>query len=265
FYSPMRNLAISLLTLVETDMGNPQVATLTKNLSGQLKNAYYYNTQELSFAFLALGKIAQEANKSNVTATVTVGGKVVGNFNNTDLVLDNDVLKGQQVSINTQGTGMVYYFYEMEGLSATGKYEEIDNFLRVRKEFFDRFGNKITGNTFKQNDLVVVRISIASLVNTRIENVVVTDMLPAGFEIENPRISEGREYEWAKNRAYFEHMDMRDDRINYFLTPSNREQYLYYTVRAVTKGKFVMGPVSADAMYNGEYRSYNGGGTVTVQ
>jgi len=38
----------------------------------------------------------------------------------------------------------------------------------------------------------------------------------------------------------------------------------YYTVRAVSPGTFKMGPVSADAMYNGEYHSYWGGGVVRV-
>jgi len=36
-------------------------------------------------------------------------------------------------------------------------------------------------------------------------------------------------------------------------------------VRAVSPGVYKMGPVSADAMYNGEYHSYNGAGTVVVR
>jgi uncharacterized protein YfaS (alpha-2-macroglobulin family) len=38
----------------------------------------------------------------------------------------------------------------------------------------------------------------------------------------------------------------------------------YYLVRAVTPGTFQMGPVGADAMYNGEYHSYSGGGIITI-
>lgn len=265
FYSPIRNLAISLHALVETDINNPQVPELARNLSAQLKNSRYLNTQELAFSFLALGKLAQQAAKTNITATINSNGKVVGTFNNADLVIDNEALKGGKVNISTSGTGTLYYYYETEGISVIGNYVEEDKYLRVRKEFFNRYGQRINGNTFKQNDLIVVRISIVALQNVDIDNVVVTDMLPAGFEIENPRITEGRDYEWTDNRAYPEHFDVRDDRINYYLSPGNREKYLYYTVRAVTKGKFIMGPVSADAMYNGEYRSYNGAGTIIVE
>lgn len=265
FYSPVRNLAISLHALVESDINHKQIPAMARNLTQQLKAGYYLSTQELSFGFLALGKLAQNANKSDVSAIIKIDGKTVGNFSNKDLVLDNAVLGNKQVSITSSGTGTLYYYYEMEGISATGKYDQIDNFLRVRKEFFDRYGNKLSGTTFKQNELIVVRISIAALNNMDIDNVVVTDMLPAGFEIENPRITEGRDYEWTQNRAYTQHFDVRDDRINFYLNPDNREQYIYYTVRAVTKGKFIMGPVGADAMYNGEYRSYNGAGTITIQ
>ncbi|HZK62646.1 MAG TPA: hypothetical protein VFC34_00795 [Puia sp.] len=41
-------------------------------------------------------------------------------------------------------------------------------------------------------------------------------------------------------------------------------QTYYYAVRAVSPGVFRMGPISADAMYNGEYHSYNGGGTIRI-
>lgn len=265
FYSPIRNLSISLLSLVESDATHPQIPVLARNLSQQLRNSRYLNTQELTFGFLALGKLAQNANKANVSATIKVNGKVVGNFANQDVTIPHSKLKGEDVTITSSGNGQLYYYYETEGLSSTGKYIEEDNYLRVRKTFYNRFGQQISGNTFKQNDLIVVRISIAELQNVDVENVVITDMLPAGFEIENPRISEGRDFDWTTNRAYPEHFDVRDDRINFYLNPSNKEQYLYYTVRAVTRGTFKMGPVSADAMYNGEYHSYNGAGTIVVE
>jgi uncharacterized protein YfaS (alpha-2-macroglobulin family) len=95
--------------------------------------------------------------------------------------------------------------------------------------------------------------------------VVVTDMLPAGFEIENPRVSSFPEMTWASHSATPEHTDIRDDRINLFTAARGEEQTFYYVVRAVSKGTFKMGPVSADAMYNGEYHSQNGAGEITVE
>jgi hypothetical protein len=89
-------------------------------------------------------------------------------------------------------------------------------------------------------------------------------MLPAGFEIENPRTKEIPGMDWIKNESYPTHMDVRDDRINLFVGLGLSSQTYYYTVRAVSPGTYIMGPVMADAMYNGEYHSYNGSGVIKV-
>ena len=70
--------------------------------------------------------------------------------------------------------------------------------------------------------------------------------------------------DWIKDQATPTAMDVRDDRINLFVDAGNDVQHYYYAVRAVSPGNYVMGPVSADAMYKGEYHSYNGAGTIRV-
>ncbi len=73
--------------------------------------------------------------------------------------------------------------------------------------------------------------------------------------------------EWIKDASYPDQLDIRDDRIMIFddvRTYSNKPQKYYYVVRAVSPGVYKMGPVGAEAMYNGAYHSYNGGGLVKV-
>ena len=88
--------------------------------------------------------------------------------------------------------------------------------------------------------------------------------LPAGFEIENPRTKEIPGMEWIKDADTPTSLDVRDDRINLFLNLDLNRSVFYYAVRAVSPGIFRMGPASADAMYNAEYHSYNGGGVIKV-
>ncbi|MFL5731370.1 MAG: alpha-2-macroglobulin family protein, partial [Cytophagaceae bacterium] len=263
FYSYIRDMAISLNMMIETDPNNPQIGVLAKHLSEAMRNKEYLNTQENSFALLALGKLAMKANQSNITAEVRAGNKKVGDYKDGNLILTKDIA-GKDIQIVTKGTGSLYYYWEMEGLSADGKYKEEDSYLKVRKTFFDKNGREISGANFKQNDLVVVRLALSTLDNSTVENVVITDLLPAGFEIENPRLSETADMDWIKNNSSPQHFDIRDDRINLFCTANGSIRYFYYMVRAVSKGSFRMGPVSADAMYNGEYHSYNGGGMINV-
>ncbi len=109
-----------------------------------------------------------------------------------------------------------------------------------------------------------MQISLEKSFSGDVENVVITDLLPAGFEIENPRTKEIPGMEWIKDAYTPTALDVRDDRINLFVDADNIKQTYYYAVRAVSPGIFKMGPVSADAMYNGEYHSYNGGGMIRI-
>ena len=70
--------------------------------------------------------------------------------------------------------------------------------------------------------------------------------------------------EWIKDADEPVAMDVRDDRLNLFVDLRANRQVYYYAVRAVSPGVFKLGPIGADAMYNGEYHSYNGGGVVTI-
>jgi hypothetical protein len=111
---------------------------------------------------------------------------------------------------------------------------------------------------------VIVQLTLERTFSTDVDNIVITDMLPAGFEIENPRTKNIPGMDWVKDEDSPTALDVRDDRINLFVNLHSMRQTYYYAVRAVSPGIYHMGPVSADAMYNGEYHSYNGAGTIKV-
>ncbi len=263
FYSYIRDEAISLNALIDTDPKNLQIPIMAKHLSEQMKQQRYLNTQEQAFGLLALGKLAKQSNAANVTGVVKAGNTTLGEAGATDLVVNKGIIN-QNISITPNGSGSLYYFWQAEGLTRSSDVKEEDSFLRVRKTFYDRFGSPVSGNAFKQNDMVVIKISLSTTDGSEVPNVVITDMLPAGFEIENPRLSEIAGTSWAKDASAPEYSDIRDDRINLFTTATGSVRNYYYVVRAVSTGTFRMGPVQADAMYNGEYHSVNGAGQIRV-
>lgn len=264
FYSDLRDEGIALNAILEVDPNNAQIGTMSKHVSHELKTRYYLSTQERAFGFLALGKIARQANNSNLSVSIKVNGKEIAKNDGSNLKLTSKQLGGSNVEISTTGTGRLYYFWQSEGITKDGSFKEEDSYLKVRKRFYDRFGRQLSGNNFTQNDLVIVAITLENSYSRPVENVVITDMLPAGFEIENPRTKEIPGMDWIKNESTPQHLDVRDDRINMFVDAGTQPQTYYYAVRAVSPGTFIMGPVMADAMYNGEYHSYNGAGTITV-
>jgi len=264
FYSYIRDESLALNALLDIDANNPQVGILARQVSEQMKNSPYLNTQENVFGLLALGKIARATNNTTATATVIVNGKTIAASKGDNLNIDLRSYVNQPVNVTVHGKGPYYYFWETSGITRDGSFKQEDKFIKVRRSYFDRNGKEISSNVFHQNDLVVVRVSIEAQYNGEIPNVAITDMLPAGFEIENTRLTEMPEMKWIKDEAEPDYMDVRDDRANFFATVTGDRKDFYYMVRAVSPGTYQVGPVQADAMYNGAYHSYNGAGVVKV-
>jgi len=271
FASDIRDESLALDVLVDADPNNAQIPVMARHVVDKLKSRYWFSTQELAFSVLGLGKVARQAAGSSITGDVLVDGKKVGTMDGNPLKLTTREIVGNagsgavpKVTISTQGTGKLYYFWETEGISSTGSFKEEDSYLKVRKRFFDRFGHPLYGTTFKQNDLIIVQITLERTFSTDVDNIVITDMLPAGFEIENPRTKNIPDLDWVKDDDSPTALDVRDDRINLFVNLHSGKQTYYYAVRAVSPGSYHMGPVSADAMYNGEYHSYNGAGIIHI-
>jgi len=263
FASYLRDISISLYVLTEVNPQHKMVAQLSKLVSAEFKTKQYFSTQENIFALLAMGKLAKLAHSSDITANVLVDNKNKFTFDGKNLNINN--VNNKNISITTTGKGVLYYYWEAEGTPVSGAQENYQNMISISKKFYDRFGNQLQGNSFAQNDLIVVELSVRSLTGKDIENVAITDILPACFEIENSRINPEREYGWMKNQSLPDYLDIRDDRINMFATISNLEKKFYYVVRIVNRGEFKGGQASADAMYIPEYRAFTSTGIITVK
>ena len=163
--------------------------------------------------------------------------------------------------LSVEDGGTVFAFWETRGVP-TGEAAQEDKGLVVRREFLGREGKPIGDNRFRQGDTVVVEIRLKS--GRALQNVVIVDALPAGFEIENPELvnSDGKTAE--QGHLNLRRSDLRDDRLILFANPAEGESRYSYVVRAVTVGTFALPPVSAECMYDSSIHSLHGAGTVEV-
>ncbi len=261
FSSPIRDKGLALYTLVSVDENNPQIALLARQIGEMINKAEWMSTQERVFSLLALGKMARNNSKGSVTAKIEHDGKTA-NYKDENLLLK---LISGKATITTTGKGNLYWYLESEGIPANMKVKEEDRILKVRRQYYSRTGQPLAANTVKQNDLLVVALTISTTDNSIVENVVITDLLPACFEIENARLTAEREMDWIKMRATPDYLDVRDDRINIFTTAAFQPKTFYYMVRVVNTGTYTQGPAGAEAMYNAQYYSYNGLKTIIAQ
>lgn len=262
YSSPLRDRAIALYTLVNADPAHPMVAMLARQVGEMMNASRWMSTQERAFSLLALGRLAGQAKSENISASIAVKNRQTVSFKGEDLLLD---ISGSAATITTSGPGMLYYYLESEGIPSSPVNREEDRVLSVRRRMLDRNGAQVNPQEIRQNDLIVVEITLSTNDNSAVENVVVTDILPACFEVENTRLTADRGIDWAKDRSVPDYTDIRDDRVNLFVNAGGKQQKFYYMVRATAKGTFKQGPVSADAMYNGQYYSYHGSGEVRVK
>src|SRR5690606_7836748 len=138
--SPIRDEAIALNVLIDVDPDNAQIPAMARHLTDQLKQRSWYSTQESAFSFLAIVKLARLAGKSAVTADIKVKGKTVGSVSDKAVRFTARQLNSMDVDITTAGSGRLYYWWESEGISSTGLYRESDNYMKARRQFFDRNG-----------------------------------------------------------------------------------------------------------------------------
>src|SRR5262249_8787092 len=124
YYSDIRDEAIALNALIDTDPGNAQIGVMAKHVSDKLKTRYWLSTQERAFSFLALGKLARSSNRSDATAAIVVNGKTIAKVDGGQWRGDMKALKSTNVGIVTKGNGRLYYFWQAEGISTSGAYKE---------------------------------------------------------------------------------------------------------------------------------------------
>ena len=123
----------------------------------------------------------------------------------------------------------------------------------------------------RSGDLVRVALSIEAPPWQK--NLVIEDLLPAGLEIENPRLetsarsNQADETGGGDERLENSHVDYRDDRIVVAGSIGAKAvAHFTYLARAVTPGTYVVPPVRGECMYDTGMNSINGGGgTLVVQ
>ena len=106
-------------------------------------------------------------------------------------------------------------------------------------------------------------------------HVALVDPIPAGLEAMNPALavtgnipqdpnSEEMKRGWWWIRPWFEHQNMRDERVEAFTSLLWEGVYTYsYVARATTPGLFVVPPPKAEEMYHPE--TFGRGGTDRVK
>ena len=274
----LRDRAIILEALVRFERWR-EADAVANELALTLSSESWYSTQATGFMLLAMGKYLH-ALEGGSDQKILMAGEI--SFPEGEALAFETEDFSQQFEI-TQGFGgdigvrlderstvaRAFATLEWDGIPLKGEAEDLSRNLALTVEWVDEDGMRIDPAETIQGKAFWGHIQVRSAADVpAIEEVALTQMLPAGWEVENVRLSgaamPGWMAPWRLNRE--DYMDIRDDRVVWFFDLRQREP-LDFAVKlnAVTTGEFALPPTAVEAMYDSDYRAVRAGKKVTVR
>lgn len=263
--SDVRDAALLLSAWLEVDPENEAVARLAQYLRDRQRDGHWGNTQDNALALLAFGKLARHlpAEEQPFAGTLALPGGESRAFSGTNEVAWS-LAPGAAgaVAVTNAGPGKLYLWAQYEGVAAVPE-AACDHGIAVRRDFLDAAGRPLDARELPQGELIVVRLTVDTH-GRRLDQLVVEDLLPAGWEIENPNLAVSEQLSWLDKKEADRRREARDDRMLVFTGPIQGTASFHYAARAVTPGVFALPPVVAAGMYEPEIRGVGAGGEVRV-
>ncbi len=257
--SETRRIGLALWILNDV-LPNEQVVA---RLSGVLLRARqddgsWGTTQNNAWAALGLARAAAKSGARGNVRFVS-GGKseaILADGKSAHKSLARDF----SFAIDNQDTSPVFVSLRHTGVPQTSV--DVKNGFTVTREYRTPDGEPLT--SCKAGDLVVVCINVSSTVAC--DNIVVSDMLPGGFDIEDERLAtrgfnlvtvEDDDYRAEynnENKLDTRRIERRGDRFLALGNVLKGNGWVEYRIRAVTPGVYAIPDVSMDAMYRPELK-----------
>jgi uncharacterized protein YfaS (alpha-2-macroglobulin family) len=274
-YEPRRDYGTALrdgaalVTLAaEAGIAKAEVPRMVDIVSRAYASVTYTSTQEQAWMLLAARALAEEAKdmRLDINGKAHQGQLVRG--------LTAGELQADPIAIANKGDVAVGAMVSVVGAALTPEPAVSKGFV-IERSYYTMDGKKVeldsaTGGTatLKQNERLVVVLKVdASETGGRI---LLVDRLPAGLEIENPRLVDSgdiKSLDWLKTTVLPQHTEFRDDRFvaafDFFGSLAGRHRgrndgepanpvagaSVAYIVRAVTPGSYVHPAATVEDMY----------------
>ncbi|HZT60404.1 MAG TPA: alpha-2-macroglobulin family protein, partial [Pyrinomonadaceae bacterium] len=280
--SSRRTDGVILEALITDQPDNDLIPKVARGLLDHRTKGRWENTQENAFVLLALDKYFQTYEKvtPDFVARAWLGDAYAGEqqfrgrstdrqqFDVPMRYLEEHGGGAHNLTLQKEGAGRLYYRIGMQyapsnlklapadyGFTVERVYEAVDDKSDVRRD---------ADGTWHIKAGAKVRVRLTMAAPARRYHVALVDPLPAGLEALNPALAvtesipedekaKPTNFGWWWWRPWFEHQNLRDDRVEAFTSLLWDGVYTYsYVARATTPGAFVVPPPKAEEMYHPE-------------
>jgi uncharacterized protein YfaS (alpha-2-macroglobulin family) len=244
--------------------GNATRATLTQAVS-RVEAARglspYTSTQENAWLVLASRALANE------TMALDVDGAPV----KTALYRSYKAaeMSGKPVRITNTGDAPIQAVVSVGGSPVTPE-PAASNGFKIERNYFTLDGKPTDVSKVKQNDRFAVVLKITEA-KPEFGHIMVSDYLPAGFEIDNPHLVSSGDtgtLAWIEDGEEPQNTEFRDDRFTAAVDRAANDKSIFtvaYVLRAVSPGKYVLPQAYVEDMYNPSRYGRTGTGSVEVR
>lgn len=223
----------------------------------------YTSTQENAWLVLAARAIAKEAD----TVSLDVNGNAVKSalFRS---YKQSEVTQVQPIRITNTGDAPVQAVISVSGAPATPE-PAAENGFKIERSYHTLDGKPADITKARQNDRFAVVLKITEA-KPEYGQIMIADYLPAGFEIDNPRLVSSGDtgtLDWIEDGEEPQNAEFRDDRFNAAVERASDDSPVFtvaYIVRAVSPGKYVLPQAFVEDMYNPSRYGRTATGTLEI-
>jgi uncharacterized protein YfaS (alpha-2-macroglobulin family) len=204
------------------------------------------STQEQAWLVLA----ARALNKETSAIAVTVGGEAHKGALYRSLKADQ---LNRPLTLANAGEGTVQAVVTVSGAPVTPEPAAARGF-KIERKYYTLDGAAADPRKAKQNDRFAVVLTVTDE-KPQFARVMLADYVPAGFEIDNPRLvssGDANALPWIKDGVAAAHVEFKDDRFAAAFERNAESAAVFtaaYIVRAVTPGKYVLPQAVVEDMY----------------
>lgn len=253
--SDIRNTAIEMIALQQTQTEPEKEHELALKLIDYLEAHNHGNTQETAFIVTALGSYFNKISDSIDNAKAEIQLQKTQTSTQDTLTgnqLYQNTSKGKDSVFMVQNTGDTDLFVNItySGIPTTIQTDPVNKGIALSRSF--SLHNQTINNTTQFESMKEITIQITVTTEENIENVVLVDLLPAGFEVQNPRLDPtAADSQSGAKTISPTYMDVRDDRLILMFDQLQQGTHTYqYAVKTVTPGTYDYPPIQAECMYD---------------
>jgi uncharacterized protein YfaS (alpha-2-macroglobulin family) len=272
FGSPLRDRAMVLQSLVALGRLD-RSAGLVKAIAAELSSQEWYSTQSVAYSLMAVAKIAGAGDPATFTFERTLGGKAANVVSNSPVyqtAIPSVPSAGEALTMHNTSQRVLFVTVATRGVPAAGNEDASSSGLTLDVAYTDEEGKPLDLEHLTQGTDLIAHVEVKNTTSLRIDNIALTHIFPAGWEIHNDRLDNSStagqrdttqqhpDSQWGvpdgsrdATEAHVDYTDIRDDRmLQYFGLRAGDSIRFTTHLNAAYRGRYYMPGVLVEAMYD---------------